>query len=328
MLLINAEEVRKALPMKDAIESNKLAFRLHSQGCTEVPVRAGFNIEGRGTVQFMPAFVKAHVNRVGIKIVSTFGGNPARGKPAVVAQVLLLDSETGEVCAIMNGTEITRVRTGAISGAATDILARKDAGIGALFGTGGQARSQLEAMLTARKLGEVRVFDVASERVQSFIEAQAAMAKSLGAALTAAGSPDEAIDGADVITTVTISKTPVFDGKKVKPGAHVNGVGSYLPDARELDFDLLDRARVFVDNREAACAEAGDFIIPQREGLYRFERIAGELGEVLDGRIPGRESDDQITVMKTVGYAVLDVAAAWNIYNRALELGLGRDVDV
>jgi ornithine cyclodeaminase len=314
--------------MKDAIESDKTSFLLHSQKQTEVPVRISFKVNESSTSQFMPAYVKSYVNRVGIKVVSTFPQNAAKNIPVVTAQVLLLDPETGEVCAMMNGTEVTRIRTGAISGAATDILARSDSRVAALFGTGGQARSQLEALLTVRKIEEVRIYDVMQERISNFISSEAATAERFGVKLKAAASPDEAIDEADVITTVTISKTPVFDGKRVKPGAHVNGVGSYTPDARELDFSLIDKARVFVDNKEAVFAEAGDFLIPIKEGLYSVDRVAGELGEVLDGKLDGRQSSDQITVMKTVGYAVLDVVAAWTIYNRAIELGIGSNIDL
>ena len=328
MLLLNASEVRKVFPMKDAIESDKTSFLLHSQKQTEVPVRISFKVNESSTSQFMPAYVKSYVNRVGIKVVSTFPQNAAKNIPVVTAQVLLLDPETGEVCAMMNGTEVTRIRTGAISGAATDILARSDSRVAALFGTGGQARSQLEALLTVRKIEEVRIYDVMQERIRNFISAASETAERFGTKLKAAASPDEAIDEADVITTVTISKTPVFDGKRVKPGAHVNGVGSYTPDARELDFSLIDKARVFVDNKEAVFAEAGDFLIPIKEGLYSVDRVAGELGEVLDGKLDGRQSPDQITVMKTVGYAVLDVVAAWTIYNRAIELGIGSNIDL
>jgi ornithine cyclodeaminase len=274
----------------------------------------------------MPAFVKGDINRVGIKIVSTFMENPLRGLPVVTAQVLLLDPETGEVCAMMDGTEVTKIRTGAISGAATDILARTDAEVGALFGTGAQARSQLEAMLTARKLREVRVFDKNPDWIRSFIDRVAPMAESFGAKLAEASSSDAAIDQADVITTVTTSKTPVFDGRRVRPGAHVNGVGSYTPNARELDLELLKRSRVYVDNREAVLAEAGDFLIPIASGDYSSGRIAGELGEVLDGKVQGRTGPEDITVMKTVGYAVLDVVAAYRIFTKALEQGKGREL--
>ena len=328
MLLIDAQEVRELLPMAEAIEADKQAFLLHSGGETEVPVRPGFRIPDKGSVLFMPAYVKGEFNRVGIKIVSVFPGNAAKGIPVVPAQVLLVDSETGEVCALMNGSELTRIRTGAISGAATDILARNDAAVGALFGTGGQAVSQLEAMLCARPLKEVRVFDMLAARIAPFVQTNAALAEKYGARLVTAKSADDAIDGADVITTVTTSATPVFDGAKVAMGAHVNGVGSFLPETRELDEALLNRARVFVDNREAVLSEAGDFLIPAKSGAYDLTNIAGELGDVLAGKLPGRTTDDQITVMKTVGYAVLDVVAACHVYENALKRGVGREIEI
>ncbi|MDR3164744.1 MAG: ornithine cyclodeaminase family protein [Synergistaceae bacterium] len=328
MLVINAHQVRKLLPMKEAIEINKKAFLLHSAGQTEVPVRLGFDIPGRGSVLFMPAYVKGDIGSVGVKIVSVFPGNLAKGMTSVPAQMLLIDCETGVVKALMDGSEITRVRTGAISGAATDILARRDASAGALFGTGGQASAQLEAMLCARPLKEVRIFDLLPERTTTFIESNRELAEKYGAKLIAAGSSDEAIDGADMITAVTTSKTPVFDGTKVKRGAHVNGVGSFQPTSRELDEHLLSRARVFVDNREAVLAEAGDFLIPAAAGAYDLNTIAGEIGDVLAGRLAGRESDDEITVLKTVGYAVLDVAAAHTIYENAAATGTGTYIDL
>jgi ornithine cyclodeaminase len=328
MLVINARQVRELLPMKEAIEADKKAFLLHSAGQTEVPVRQWFEIPGRGSVLFMPAYVKGEVGSVGVKIVSVFPGNLAKGITSVPAQVLLVDCETGVVKALMDGSEVTRVRTGAIAGAATDILARRGAAVGALFGTGGQAPAQLEALLCARPLKEVRVFDLNTERIAPFIESNRALAERYGAKLTAAGSSDEAIDGADVITTVTTAKTPVLDGSRVKRGAHVNGVGSFLPASRELDERLLSRARVFVDNREAVLAEAGDFLIPAAAGAYDLNDIAGEIGDVLAGKLAGRTSDDEITVLKTVGYAVLDVAAAHAIYKNAAATGTGSEIDL
>jgi ornithine cyclodeaminase len=314
--------------MKEAIECDKRAFLLHSSGETEVPVRPGFELEGRGSVLFMPAYVKGGIDSVGVKIVSVFPGNAAKGLPVVPAQMLLVDSETGMVKALMNGSEVTRLRTGAISGAATDVLARPDARTAALFGTGGQAPSQLEALLCVRPIKEVRVFDALEEKIAPFIEKNQALAERYGARLVAARSSGEAIDGADVVTTVTTSKTPVFDGSRVARGAHVNGVGSFLPASRELDENLLNRARVFVDNTEAVLAEAGDFLIPAKSGRYDLKNIAGEIGDVLTGKLAGRTSDDEITVLKTVGYAVLDVVAAHKIYENALTRGIGLQTDI
>jgi ornithine cyclodeaminase len=328
MLLINAGQVRELLTMKEAIEADKQAFLLHSAGDTEVPVRTGFELPGRGSALVMPAYVKGDIDLVGVKIISVFPGNPAKGLPAVPAQMLLIDSETGAVRAMINGTEVTRIRTGAISGAATDVLSRKNSSVAALFGTGGQAAAQLEAILCVRPIKEVRVFDLAYERIVSFIKANGELAGRYGSELAAAGSSDEAVDGADVITTVTTSNVPVFDGSLVKKGAHVNGVGSFLPSSRELDEKLLNRARVFVDNREAVLAEAGDFLIPAAAGAYDLNAIAGEIGGVLAGKLAGRASDDEITVLKSVGYAVLDVVAAGKIYRNAVSRGMGTEIDI
>ena len=189
MLLINANEVRTLLPMKEAINADKKAFLLHSSGETEVPVRPAFTIEGKGTALVMPAYVKGDINRIGIKIVSVMPGNAQKGLPVVPAQVLLLDTETGEVCAMMNGSELTKIRTGAIAGAATDILARKDASVAALFGTGGQAPSQMEALLCVRDIKEVRIFDANQDRIELFINQCEPLANKYGAHLVAAKSP-------------------------------------------------------------------------------------------------------------------------------------------
>lgn len=327
MILLDASQVAELLPMDEAIESDKEAFLLHSRKMTEVPVRTNFDLDG-GVALFMPAWVKGGTNSVGIKIVSVFPGNAARGVPTVPAQMVLLDTKTGEVAAMMNGVELTRRRTGAISGAATDILARRDATIGALIGAGGQAMAQLEAMLYVRPLCEIRVFDANPARLENFVEKAYPLARRQGASISAAASADEAIDGADVITTVTTSADPVFDGNTVKKGAHVNGVGSFTPNMRELDLNLLLRARVFVDNREAVLSEAGDFLIPKASGLYDTSAIIGEIGDVIAGTLPGRTSNDDITVLKTVGFAVLDVAAAAIVYRNAVSRGIGTEVNL
>jgi ornithine cyclodeaminase len=327
MLLLNGSDVRELFPMREAIEVDKKAFLLHSTGETEVLLRSGFEMED-GVVLFMPAYVKGDVEQVGIKIASVFPGNFAKNIPVIPAQMLLVDSGTGEVQAIMNGAEITRIRTGAISGAATDLLARKNSTTAAIFGTGGQASSQLEALFCVRPIKEVRVFDAEVARIAPFVKRNLALAERHGAVIRAAKSPDEAIDGADVITTVTTSRKPIFNGRSVAKGTHVNGIGSYTPTARELDERLLLRARVFVDARESVHTDPGDFFTTAAAGLYDSDEIAGELGDVIAGRLPGRTSDDEITVLKTVGYAVLDVVAAHHIYINALSKGVGTRIEL
>lgn len=318
--------------MRDAIEADKKAFIMQARGKCVVPLRINFDVEGTGGQSlYMPAHVigyEAPGGATGVKIVSVYPGNAAKGLPVVPATMVLIDDETGMVEAIIDGTELTRLRTGALSGAATEVLARKDAHIGALFGTGGQAATQLAAILEARKLVEVRVYDADPERMAAFVKAQSAACEAKGARLVAASSSDAAIDGAEVVVTVTTSAKPTFDGSRVAPGTHVNGIGSYTPDKAELDPALLKRAdRVFVDNREAVLSEAGDLVQPITAGLFGPERVAGELGSVLDGSMPGRRSDKDITVFKSVGFAALDVIAAREIVTRARAAGVGRKID-
>ncbi|MDR3279604.1 MAG: ornithine cyclodeaminase family protein [Synergistaceae bacterium] len=323
MLILSESDVKKAIDMRGAIESDREAFVIQAEGKAELSVRTSFNVAGRGRSSFMPAYVSAFP-LAGAKIVSTFSGNMEKNLPVVCATVLLLDPETGMVNAIIDGTELTRMRTGAVSGLATELLSNEDAEAGALFGVGGQALSQLEAVLTVRKLREVRIFDKFEDRIAPFVELATPVAERLGARLKIAASSDEAIDQADVITTVTTTTDPVFDGSRVKLGAHVNGVGTYEPHKRELDENIIRRAdRIFIDNMEAIMAEAGDLLIPMSEGKIDRDAIAGELGDLILGRVKGRTSKDQITVMKTVGFATLDIVIAHHIYDKAAEMGIG-----
>lgn len=326
MLIISADDIRKVMTMRDAIESNREAFTVQSQGNAQLPVRISFDVHGRGISSFMPGYVSS-IPQVGVKIVSTFAENAKKNLPVVGATLLLLSPETGLVDCLIDGTELTRLRTGAISGLATELLAVEDARTGALFGTGGQALSQLEALLTVRKFREVRIFDMFQERIAPFIELAAPMADAFGTKLVAAASSDGAIADADVVTSVTTASSPTFDGSKVKQGVHVNGVGTYEPHKRELDENLLRRAdRVFVDNMDAVMAEAGDLLIPMKERKFRREDIAGELGDLILGRVEGRASDKQITVMKTVGFATLDIVIAHHIYQKAVAQGVGTTI--
>ncbi len=324
MLIVNAEEIRKVITMRDAIESDREAFVIQAEGKAQLPVRINFDVCEGGVSSFMPAFVSS-LPQVGVKIVSTFVGNIEKKLPVVGATVLLLDPETGLVNALIDGTELTRMRTGAVSGLATELLANEDAKVGALFGTGGQAASQLEAMLTVRKLQEVRVFDLFPDRIVPFIQSVSPLAEAHGAKLVAAKSSDAAVDEADVVTTVTTTTNPVFDGRRLKQGVHVNGVGTYMPFKRELDSTVITRAdRIFIDNTEAIMSEAGDLLIPMEEGVFKKENITGELGDLILGRAVGRTDKNQITVMKTVGFATLDIVIAHHIYKKARSQGIGK----
>lgn len=329
MLILTKADIKKVFTMKDAIEADKEALRMYSAGKSVVPLRVNIDIpKEQGQSLFMPAYVE-DIEATGIKIVSVYPKNIEKGKPSVPAQMVLLDGETGEVCAIMDGTYLTQLRTGAVQGAATDILARKDAKIAVLFGTGGQAGTQLEAMLNVRNLDEVRVFDINFERAQEFAQMMQEEFAHFNTKIVAVKDGNEAVKDADIITSVTTSKRPVFDGTLVKKGVHVNGVGAYTPEMQELPETIIQQAdKVFFDTKEGVLAEAGDFIIPIEKGMISDKDFEGELGEIILGEVNGRETAEEITLFKTVGTAVLDVVTAHKIYQKALEMKVGQQVEI
>ncbi len=229
----------------------------------------------------------------------------------------------------MDGTFLTRIRTGALVGAATDVLARKDSKSFALFGTGGQAKAQLEAILAVRSLSSVNVYDVDEARAKNFaVEAQDKWGKKYSAKIQAVATPLEAIQDADIITTVTTAKKAVFEGKDVKQGAHINGVGSYTPEMAEIDPYIVTCARVYVDTKEGALHESGDLLQPMQQGLFSAEQVVGELGEVLSGKVPGRVEEKDITFFETTGSAVFDLVTAQKIYEKALTANFGQMIEL
>lgn len=330
MLILGRDDILKVFSIRDAIEADKKAFMLHTKGKTKMPLRINIDNDKRdGQLMFMPAYVGGELNMGGVKIVSCFTGNAQKGLPVIPATMAVIDGDTGVVSAIIDGTTLTQLRTAAISGAAAELLSNPDSSVGALFGTGGQAPSQLEALMTVRELKELRVYDALEGRAAAFAEKYQPLADRFGTRLKAAATPKEAVSGADLITTVTTSRKAVFEAEDIKAGCHVTGVGSYTPEMCEIPEGLLARAaRIFVDNREAVLAEAGDFIMPMKRGLFSPDRIDGELGELLLGEAAGRASRDDITVMKTVGFAALDVVAAAELVKRAKEAGAGTEINL
>ncbi|MFR3529526.1 MAG: ornithine cyclodeaminase family protein [Lachnospiraceae bacterium] len=324
MLLLSREDIKEVFTIKDAIEADKKAFRYVVEGKCEIPLRT--NIQAPkfdGCFLFMPAYLE-EMDTASLKIINIFPHNIDNGIPSSPAQVLLIDGKTGLVTAVLDGTYVTQLRTGAASGAAFDVLAKKDCRIGALIGTGGQAPTQLEAMLAARKLEEVRVYDMNPERTKAFAEQMQEELKAYGTRIVAAASSDEAIDDADLIITVTPSSKPVFDGTKVKQGATISCVGAYQHHMQEMDPAILPRAsKIYFDSREAVLSESGDILIPLEEGIITEKDFTGDLGDVLLGKVVGRENDDEIIVFETVGVAAQDLVAAKEIYEKAVKAGVG-----
>ena len=304
--ILSAHDVRLALPMKAAIDAMRETFSLLSAGDVDLPLRTNVTIPSQdGCMLSMPA----RAGRViGVKVVSVFPRNPSRGRPRVNATLLLLDPETGEPMALLDGEAITALRTGAATGLATGLLARQDAKRVAIIGSGVQARTQLEGVCAVRWVDSAVVYSPTRKHAEQYAQ-EMAKVEGLPNRIDVADSAAEAAGDADIICTATSSAEPVLGDADVPDGAHVNAIGSFTPEMREIDPALLGRARVIVDQRQAAMAEAGEVIAAVEGGRLTEEDLV-ELGDVVQGRVPGRESESQVTVFKSVGIGVQDVVAA------------------
>lgn len=361
MLILNAADVRKALPMPQAVQGMKEAFAALSDGRAVVPPRAHLPIaRNHGISLIMPAYVDdadLAAQSLTVKVVSLFDGNPARGLARIQAAVIVLEPDTGRPLALLEGATLTAIRTAAASGAATDLLARPESRSLAVFGAGVQARAHIEAICAVRPIERVLIHSRTPANVQKLISelqahdqqrrdegahpptVRAATAKPSSTEgekrppvkepllFIAASSACEAIQGADIICTTTTSKVPVFDDADLPSGVHINAVGSYTPQAREVPAETVCRAIVVVDSRFAAWEEAGDLIQPHEAGLIDRGHIRAELGELVLGRKVGRTSAHEITFFKSVGVAVQDAVAARVALENARRRGLGRAID-
>lgn len=322
--LLSAADVVRALPMAEAIEGMKQAFASLSLGQATVPLRSRIDVPNRGATLVMPGTIQGG-QTIAIKTVSVFPGNTQSGLPAIHALVTVINSDTGEPIALLEGGSLTAIRTGAASGAATDLLSRQDAQSVAIFGCGVQARTQLEAVCTVRKIKHVRVFSLNPDHAAEFASKMSGKGP-IPDDIIVAENADEAIVGVDVICTATTSSKPVFKGALLQPGMHINGIGSFIPSMQEVDAETVKRSLVFVDSRPAVWEEAGDLIIPLHDGDITADHIHAELGEIVSGEQPGRESAEQITFFKSVGIAVQDVAAASIALNNAQDHDLGTTI--
>jgi ornithine cyclodeaminase len=326
--VFKATEITQALSMSEAIEVVKDAFVQLSSGQAQSPVRTSLNLESQGEVALiMPAFLGA-TKALGTKMVTVLPKNPNSGFPAVQALVVLFNAITGEPSAIFEGTHLTRLRTGAATGAATQVLSRPDSRSLALFGAGGQAFFQAEGVWAARKVERIRVFDVRPERMDWLIGALKRSPFGGEVEILRTGSPEEALEGADIVVTATDSIRPVFNGKVLGEGTHINAIGSFRPDMQEVDEETICRSRIFVDSMKACLEEAGDLIIPLNKGRIRKSDLLAELGEVISGRKSGRREGREITYFKSVGNAVQDISVAQAIWQLAEQKSLGQEVEL
>ena len=326
--VLGAADIRRLISMAEAIEVVKEAFIQLSEKKARAPVRTSLPVGVQGEAALiMPAFLEGS-RALGAKLVTVFPGNPKAGLPATQALVFLVDAETGGPLAVLEGTYLTRLRTGAATGAATQLLSRSEAETLAVFGAGGQALAQALGVLAVRKIREVRIFDLLPKRAEELKEELGRQTGLQQVRISRAGSAEQAAGGADILVTATTSRTPVFRGRTLGPGVHINAIGAFTPEMQEVDEETILRSRVFVDSVEACLEEAGDLIIPLKKGLFRREDIQGELGEVASGKKAGRRTREEITYFKSVGNAVQDVSVAQALFRRAAEKGVGSEIEL
>jgi len=328
MLILNADEVRQALPMHQAITAMRDAYASLSNGTAVVPLRTRLPIPNHDALSlFMPAYMKTDSGEaLAVKIVSLFPKNPSRGLAYIQAAVLVLESDTGRAVALLEGSTLTAIRTGAGSGAAIDLLARKDSKIVAIFGAGPQGRTQLEAACTARNIETAFIYNPTREKAETFAE-QMAGYKTIPKDIRVAKTPKEAIEHANIICTATGSTKQVFDDKDVQSGTHISAIGAYTPEMQEVPIETVARARIVVDSYATVMEEAGDIVKAIQAGAIQESDIHAELGEIVLGKRPARESDDEITFFKSVGNAVQDAVAAQLALKNAREMYLGIEVE-
>ena len=328
MLILNADEVRQALPMDQAIAAMKDAYAALSSGRAVVPLRTRLPISNHDALSlFMPAYMKTNSGEaLAVKIVSLFPTNPSRGLAYIQATVLVLEAETGRAVALLEGGTLTAIRTGAGSGAAIDLLARSDSKVVAVLGAGPQGRTQLEAACTARRIETAFIYNPTCQKAEAFAE-QMMGYKSITRDIRVAQSAQEAIEHADIICTATGSKQPIFDDKDVKSGTHISAIGAYTPEMQEVPIETVARSRIVVDSYATVMEEAGDIVKAIQAGAIQESSIHAELGEIVLGKKPGRESESEITFFKSVGNAVQDAVAAQLALKNARDMKLGIEVE-
>lgn len=325
VLVVNQADVARLLPMPECIEAMAEALKATARGEVLLPLRQVVPLPNRrGAVASMPAYSQA-LGAVGVKVICVFPGNRGTEFDSHQGAVLLFEAEHGSLKAIMDASEVTAIRTAAVSAVATRLLARGDASELTILGAGVQARVHLEAMLQVRKIKRVRVWSPTPEHVRAFAERES---KRHDVAIEAGGSARGVVKGAHIICTTTSSRTPVLKGAWLEPGVHVNAVGASVRSARELDTAAVKKALLYVDRRESALNEAGEFLQAKEEGAVGDEHIRGEIGDLLLDRVPGRTAPNDITLFKSLGLAVEDLAAVQHVYDQAVAQNAGTWVEL
>ncbi|RST59394.1 ornithine cyclodeaminase family protein [Siminovitchia terrae] len=325
MLIINAEDQQKLLNMSEMVEVVGESLREYSAAGTTTPVRTVLQLEKKeGNAIFMPSVAEG-LKSLGMKYVSNFPGNAVLGKKSINGVVLLVDTDTGEPLALLEGSYLTVMRTGALSGVASKYLSRADSGVLAILGTGEQAIGQFKAIKAVRDITQLKLYNRTQEKAEILAEYIQSRHE---VAISTHSDSDEAIRGADIIVTATSSSKPVFS-ETLEPGVHVNAIGSYTPSMQELPSHVIANAgKVVVESINSALEEAGDLLIPINEGKFHRDSIHGELGHIISGQLPGREHERETTVFKSVGLAVADVVVARYLYEKALKEQVGQKISL
>ena len=323
MLILNADEIARALPMEQAIASMQIAMQALSSGQADIPLRTHLEAK-QGTTLVMPGWVNhGDQESLAVKVVSIFNGNQSRGLANILGLVHVLDPETGEPVAILNGAAVTALRTAAVSGAATFHLANPDASQLAIIGSGPQAKSHFHAMCAVRPIKRARFFSPRRAHVERLVASLDTQVE-----LHIAESSESATCDAEIICTTTNSNVPVITNESVADGCHINAIGSYKPDVVEIPAAVIQRARVFVDHKKTALSEAGDLIQPLQRSEITNQHLIGEIGELFLGQIAGRLHADNLTLFKSVGNTIEDVVAAGDIVRNAKRMGLGQEISL
>ncbi len=322
--LISRDEVIKLLKMADAIEILEKAFADLSDGKAALPPRTAIQVPGyNGLALYMPGYIEG-TGALGIKIVTVYKENSKKfNLPTIQGTIMLLDEKKGTPLAIMDAGYLTAIRTGGVSGLATSLLARKNAKVHSLFGTGGMARAHAWAIDSVREIEKLIIFSTdPPEAKNSFKDS---LKEILKCEIVIADKAEDAAREADIITLITTARSPVMRGEWIKPGTHINGAGSHEPEAREIDTETVLRSKIVCDLVEACKPEAGDLIIPVNENKWSWDKVHASLGDIITKKKEGRSTDEEITLFKTVGIAIQDVSVALHVFNKAVEMKVGTD---
>jgi len=312
-LFVNNEKIASLLPMDECIEVMEKMFVSLAAGECLQPLRNIMRLpDGSGVMGMMPGFSEK-LGVMGIKIITVFNANSEAGLPSHQGIVILFDAKNGQPLMLFDASEITAIRTAAASAVATKLLSRKNSSILAIIGSGEQAKRHIEAMLLVRNIKQINLWSRNEKNAKQLVNA---LSGEYNLPVHIKKNVREAVERADIICTVTSSKEPVVIGEWIAAGTHINAVGSSTPAARELDTTAILRSKLFCDRYESLFNEAGDFLIPKKEGTVTDDHVKGEIGEVLSGTKAGRESDEEITVFKSLGIAAEDIFAAFHIYEK------------